>query len=212
MLHVDFSRRLARASFQSRISEGPGPALTYRLMDGSGYIRLDREEWAQIGDYFARETRPSVVRAYVGLILTLPAFVLWISMTHVPPLSYLFALLPVSIATCVKIAALPGLPIAVYLRHSNYTQSVVTTIERELTGRPRVKAPPADPERVPLWLDVLTMLLVGPGLVIAVVGETDPTSLENTPFDGAHLGPAALAGVSVIALRLLWPRIRRRRG
>ncbi len=128
-------------------------------------------------------------------------------MSHYPPLSWFFSLFSRNTAGLIAIVPLPGIPVAVYLRHSYHVRRVVKTIERELSSRARIAAPPRDPRKIPLWLDILSMLFVGPGLVLGMLGETNPALLENTPLSGAHIGLTFLAGAFILCLRITWPRL-----
>lgn len=204
MLDLDFSRALRRTSFTNRIVEGGDGALVFRLADGTGHVRLTRREWIDVGSSFEHETRPVARRAKWALALYLPCWLVVVALTNAPPVALLLGLSD-WLATIFLLGTLFLTPFAIYLWQSHHVGLIAEALEATLGTRQRVPDPPTDPTHIPRWLDISSLLLVGPGLVFALVGQLRPGIFRNTPLTDAHLGPLAIAGFAVIALRLLWP-------
>ena len=207
-----FSRHYAGLRLAHRATPQPDGHISYRLADGSGYVRLDPDELDQILTYFRQQTRRSYVTAQVGLVLCVPAFVLLCIFLNAPPIKFLWMQLGMKqVVQWGTLAALPGFPVAVYLWLSRVVERVEKAIEVELSSRGRVRTPRRAKKRLPIGIDIAIALLAGPHLVFAVVGSLSPTTFDNTPLSGTHIDLFAIAAFALIAFRLVWPRIAARR-
>ncbi|HEX8366752.1 MAG TPA: hypothetical protein VF603_15845 [Allosphingosinicella sp.] len=185
---MGFSRALAASGFQHRATTLPDGRVVYRLVDGSGHVALRKKEWDAVGIAFDEATRP-VGRRVNGLSVALyPAIFLFaVSFGQVIPGAGLIILLAIFLG-----------PVAIYLWQSNRIESISRRIEAELASLPRVAAPPADPSRAPRWLEIVAMLIVGPGLIIQLYGSFDPGAFRNTPWSGTHFDWKGWLGVAVL--------------
>lgn len=206
MLNIDFSRALAGSDFHRRGVASPEGKIIFQLADKSGHVRLSRAEWDAAGKSFRDNVSVSSKKAKYCLLLHLPAFFLAMAICNLPPFEFIFHAMPRSFAASIGLALLVLPPIGIYLWHSRNVQRVSAELEELLGELPRVEAL-SNPVSVPRWLDIAGFLLVGPGLLFAIIGELRPGIFRNTPFADAHLGPLSLAALAIIAARLLWPRL-----
>jgi len=213
MLDLGFSRQYAGLRLAHRAAPQPDGAVVYRLADGSGHVRLPAGEWDEIATWFRKATRGDYIRAQIGLVLCVPAFVLLCIILNIPPIKAALTIFPREVVSWTVLAALPGFPIAVYFWLLRSVGRVEKSIETELSSRPRVPAPRRDKARLPLWVDVAIALLAGPHLVFAVIGSLSPGFFDDTPLSGSHIDLFAGAAFALIAARLIWPRlVARQRG
>jgi hypothetical protein len=202
MLSTGFARGLAVNAFKHRATTLAGGRVVYRLADGSGHVELDRREWQSLGENFHDQVRPLGRKANWMIVGLLPGTLLFaLTIGQLIPFAGLMIL-----------AALLLGPILIYLWHSRQVQRVAAEIEAQLARRPQAAAVPADPARIPRALDIACMLLVGPGLILAIVGELGgPDTFRNTPFVGTDFDASAWVATALILARLLWPRLVRPR-
>lgn len=192
MLGMGFSRALAQSGFRDRATIDPCGRIVYRLADGSGHVSLRREEWDAVGDAFADaadRVRRRVNRMSIALFPCI--FLYAMTLGQVLPFSGFVVLVGIFFG-----------PVAIYLWQSRRIEEISRLIEAELAGLARVPAPPADPARPPRWLQIVAMLVVGPGLVIQLYGSIDPDAYRNTPWSGTHFdwkGWLALAVLCALA-------------
>jgi hypothetical protein len=193
-----FADALAAGGFQHRASFEPGGQVVYRLADGSGHVRLARLKWDALGDRFAAELVPVRRRTF------------WLSLALFPAI-FLFGMTIGQVLPYAGVAILAGIflgPLAIYLRHSRKVQEAAARIEAELERFPLCPAPPRDPRREPRWLQMAFLILVGPPLIIGIIGEIGgPDTFRGTPLVGKGIGPAEVVALLLIALRLAWPRL-----
>jgi hypothetical protein len=99
-------------------------------------------------------------------------------------------------------------PLAIYLRHSRHVQRISRVVEAELARFPRCGHFERDIHPKPRWLEVGLMMLVGPHLIISVIGQVGgPDMFRGTPLSGSNIGPLQLAAFLLIAVRLKWKHI-----
>jgi hypothetical protein len=209
-VNIGFSRALARLRFKHRVTELADGGLAYRLGDGSAQVRVSRREWSDAGTMFNDATRASSRQAVV-LLLCLPAYVAYIALSHVVVPAATARALPSWLYFLVFIAPLPGLPIAVYLRHARHVMRVSKAIDAQLAQRSRLAIVTRGRAGPPFWFDLLCLLFIGPQLLIAIIGEIDPDLFRNTPLSGRRIGGQAMLGFALILVRLAWGELARRR-
>jgi len=188
MLGMGFSRSLARSGFRHRATILPGGRVVYRLVDGSGHVALRREEWEEVGATFAEAAAPVARRVNRLSVALYPAIFLFaVTFGQVVPGAWLIVVLGIFFG-----------PLAIYLWQSHRIAAISRLIEAELARLPRVAEPPADPRRAPLGLQILAMLVVGPGLLVQLYGSYDPNAYRNTPWSGAHFDWKGWLGVAIL--------------
>lgn len=188
MLHIGFSRELAKINFKDRATVRDG-RVTYRLADGSGHVGLEAAEWRAMNAEFDEESGKVLRTAKRCLVGLFPGiFVYGMTLAHVLPLGGL-----------IIVAAFFLGPPAIYFWQSNRIDRLSRRIESRLAGRPKVAAPPREPWRVPRWLEIAAAVLLGPHLLFEVYGSINPEAYRNTPLLGTSLNWTSLIGFSVIA-------------
>jgi hypothetical protein len=197
-IDIGLASALHRTAFLHRATPTPdGQHVIYRLADGSGHVTIPRDEWEQIGEIFQKETKAIRRRAIVRILL-LPFVVLLVGFTiaQVVPGGGLLI-----------VTLFFGGPVANYLWQSHGVKKVSQAVEATFATLPRTHAaPPPTPERLPRWLDIACIFLVGPWLILALIGEFGgPDTYRNTPLKGMHLDGEAWVAIGVLALRLTWP-------
>ena len=211
-MEIGFSGALARLRFRHRVSELSDGTLAYRLEDKSGYVRVTKTEWDEAGIFFTDGTRGSARQARILLLLSLPAYVLYIMLCNLVVPKELALAMPQWLYLLLFIGPLPGMPIAIYLWHSYQVRRVSRDLDAALTERPRITAPqPPSFPKPPFWFDLICLLFVGPSLIVAVIGELYPDVFHNTPFTGRHIDSNAIFAFALIGVRIAWGEMARRR-
>jgi hypothetical protein len=198
MLNPGFSDALAASGFVHRASFQGDGTIVYRLSNGSGHVLVQGAEWHRLGRDFKSRMAP-VRRRTRKLCIGLPPATFLFGMT-------LAQLLPFGGAMILGAIFLG--PLAICLWHSRQVQRISRAIEEELANLPRSEAVERDPRREPRWFEIAFMVLVGPHLLVSIVGEMGgPDFFRGTPFRGAGVGMAEIVAILLIALRMIWPRI-----
>jgi len=188
MLHIGFSRELAKINFRDRATPRDG-RVAYRLADKSGHVSLDAGEWAAMIAQFDRESGKVLRTARRCLIGLLPGiFVYGMTLAHVLPFGGLIIVLAFFLG-----------PPGIYFWQSNRIDRIARRIDAQLAGRPKVAAPPRQPWRVPRGLEIACAVLVGPHLLFEVYGSINPGAYRNTPLLGTQLNWTSFISFSVIA-------------
>ena len=193
-----FAEALATSGFRHRATFQEDGWVVYRLADGSRHVRLTRLEWDRLGREFdaaMASTRRSTFWISLGLLPGIFLFAMTIG-------QYLW------FAGVVVLVAFFGGPIAIYLRHSYRVKRVAARIEARLSGCEEGFRPERDVRREPRWLQVAFLILVGPSLLIGLIGEIGgPDTFRGTPLMGSGIGTFETVAILLIALRLAWPRL-----
>lgn len=193
-----FSEHLARSGFAHRASDAADGAVVYRLADKSGSVRIPGHAWRRLGDEFSAALAPTRRRTRILSIALFPAILIF-AMTlgqHLP------------FAGILILMGVVGGPIVIYLMHARDVQTIRRSIEARLRSYPRCAAMPPDASRLPRALEIAIMLMVGPYLLLAIIGEIGgPDTYRGTPLSGLNIGPFQLLALGLMGLRLLWPRL-----
>lgn len=198
MLSYALSEALATSGFKSRATLRGDGAVVYRLSNGSGHVLVRQAEWNRLSGQFEAQIAPVRRRTrqlYLGLF----------------PATFIFGMtigqyLP--FAGLIIVAAVFLGPITIYLWQARQVQRVSRSIENSLATFPRSPAAFQRSRRVPRWFEIVFLVLVGPDLVIGIVGEIGgPDFFRGTPLWGSGIGPVEAVSLILIALRLCWPRV-----
>jgi hypothetical protein len=210
-VEIGFSSALAKLRFGHRIGEQSDGTLAYRVEDKSGHVSVTKDEWKDAGTFFVDSTRKSARQARLLLLVSLPAYVVYIAIANLVVSDELARALPYWFYFILFIGPLPGMPIAIYLRHSRHVLRVCQAIDATFAQRPRITAQPRAFFEPPFWFDLLCLLFIGPHLIVAVIGQLDPDIFRNTPFSGRHIDGKATVAFALLAVRLVWAVLLRRR-
>jgi hypothetical protein len=187
VLHIDFSRELAKIHFKDRATIGDG-RVTYRLADGSGHVGLDAAEWRAMNAEFDERSRQVLRKARRWLIGLFPGIFLYgMTVGQIMPGAGLIIVAGIFLG-----------PPGIYLWQSHRIKAISRDIENVLADRPKVVAPPRAPWRIPRWLEIICAVLVGPHLILEVFGSIYPEAYRNTPLLGTSLNWTSLVSFSVI--------------
>jgi hypothetical protein len=193
-----FADALATSGFRHRAALDAEGMVVYRLADGSRHVRLTRLEWEALGREFEADRAASRRRTFWLQIGLFPCILLF---------AMLFGEL-VPFAGLMILVGIFGGPIAIYLRHSAKVQQAAARIEAKLAGYGEAVRPERDVRREPRWLEIAFLILVGPPLLIGLIGEMGgPDTFRGTPLMGSGVGAFEIAALILIALRLAWPRL-----
>lgn len=188
MLHIGFSRDLAKINFKDRATI-QGGRVTYRLADGSGHVGLDAGEWQSLNDELDARSGEVLRKAKKRLLLLFPGiFVYGMTLGQVMPGAGLIIVAGIFLG-----------PPGIYLWQSHRIERISREIEDMLAARQKVVAPPRAPWRVPRWLEIACAVLVGPHLIFEIYGSINPEAYRNTPLLGTSLNWTSFFSFSVIA-------------
>lgn len=193
-----FAEALATSGFRHRATFLEDGWVVYRLADGSRHVRLPRSEWDRLGREFDSDMAGTRRRTFWLSVGLLPGILLF-AMTIGQYLPF---------AGIMVLIAFFGGPIAIYLRHSARVQRVAARIESKLSGCDEGIRPGRDVRREPRWLEIALLVMVGPSLLVALIGEIGgPDTFRGTPLMGTRVGTFEIVAFLLIALRLAWPRL-----
>lgn len=198
MLEPNFSEFLATSGFAHRATFQADGSVIYRLGDRSGAVLVARNDWQRLSRDFALRMTPVRKRTRQLNIRLLPAtFVFGMTVGQYLPFSGLLI-----------IAAIFLGPLFIYWRHSRQVKTFCGMAENELVTYPQCVAAEQDLRREPRWLEIAFMVLVGPHLLIALVGEIGgPDLFRGTPIQGVSVGAVEIITFLLLGLRLAWPRV-----
>lgn len=197
-MNSGFSEDLARSGFAHRARTKADGSVVYRLADKSRSVLLPARVWQQMGEEFAEALAPTRRRTRLLSIALFPGILIF-AMTVGQIIPFAGVMILASI--------LCG-PIAIYLMHSHDVQKVTRSIELRLKSYPQCPDMPRDPARLPRGVEIACLVVIGPHLVLAIIGEIGgPDTYRGTPLSGMGIGPLQMLAMGLIGLRLLWPKL-----
>ena len=197
-MDTGFSDNLAISGFAHRATVCPDGSVVYRLKDKTACVRVPAREWDLLREEFLLKLAPSRRRTRIHSILLFPAVLVFaLTLGQLVPFTGLI------IVTAIFVG-----PLAIYLAHSFDVRRISCSLEERLRTFPRLPLQEIDKRRFPRALEIAFMLLVGPNLLLAIIGEIGgPDLFRGTPLVGIGIGPFQIAALGLIALRLSWPRL-----
>jgi hypothetical protein len=204
--------KIAVTRLKQRCVEDGSPGVRLRMPDGKGDVRLATHEWEALGGWYRAQVAPSAKRLRLAVWLTLPLIIACLGITaNVPVLKAAVEGLFEASPALFMLFLCGGLPLTMAALHARAVQRAVDGVNEALAGRPRLGTSCLPPPRALNVLELIALVLVGPHLVIGIVGSLNPDAFRNTPWTGSHLDAQGLAGLAVLlALGLLrWRRTRR---
>ena len=198
MLSPGFADALNRSDLTRRAAVRPDGQIAYARADGSGHVVASQLEWREQLARYDAHLKPIRRRTLWWSIGLFPGILLFgMTVGQVVPFAGVLIL-----------AAMFGGPLVIYLRHSRAVRRIAAEIDRELAVGETCPAPARASFVLPRWFEIAFLLLVGPDLLLSVVGEIGgPDTYRGTPLWGTDLGALEIVGGVLIAVRLLWPRL-----
>ena len=195
-MNPEISDVLAATGFAHRAAVQSDGSVIYRLADGSGHVRLPAAEWHRLGREFEARTASVRKRTRWLRIGLLPAtFLYGMTFAQVLPFGGILILAAIFLG-----------PLVICFSHAREVGKASNAVENALAGFARSRPARRDPRRVPRWLEILFLVLVGPHLLIALAGELGgPDTFRGTPFSGTDVGPMEAIAFILIAVRIAWP-------
>lgn len=194
MIDAKFAETLATTDFARRATFLPDGSVIYRLKDDSGSVRVPRSDWARLGHRFQEDSKPVRRRASMLFIALFPAvFVFALSLGQVLPYAGWMILIGIF-----------GGPLAIYLWHSRQIQLLARELEADLGLYPSHDGAVPPSSREARWFEIAFLVLVGPQILIGIVGEiAGPDLYRGTPLSGRGIGVFELVAMLLIAVRLV---------
>jgi hypothetical protein len=195
---------------QRRVEDG-SPGVRLRMPDGRGDVRLATHEWDALGGWFRAQIAPSARRLRLAVLLTLPLIIAFLAIVaNVPALKTVFEWL-FNLSPPLSMLFLCGaLPLTMTALHALAVQRAMDGVNAALADRPRHGTSGLAPSRALNMVELIALLLVGPHLIIGLWGSLFPNAFRNTPWTGAHLDSAGVAGIAIFLVLgyLRWRRSR----
>jgi hypothetical protein len=196
MTSLRISDVVHQSGFEHRANVLSDGNVVYRLIDGSGSVKLPKDNWNAIGDGFSREIAYFRKRATKMLWLLFPA-------------TFAIALTAGQFFQWTGILILLGIyggPLAIYFWYSAKVAKAAKSAEAQLKAFPKTESVTAPAGKIPRAIRIASFLLVGPYLLIAIIGAIGgPQTFRKTPFTGAHVGWLEMVAIGLIAFQLTWP-------
>ena len=182
-------------------------------------FRIDRQtgvivphaEWSAIGAHFLESIRGSARVLRWSILLQIPVALVMLSLVAK---STIFAS-----AWDMADGVVPGLfwlilstmlPVAGLLWHGRNVGRRIDSIVVELAMRARQPAPLRVFSRGVHLIEVVALVLFGPGVFIALYSSIFPHAFDNTPWMGRRMDWDSIVGVfafAIVVLRQLWLRL-----
>lgn len=193
---------------QACLRDGPS-ALRFRMDDGKGDVRLTGHEWESVSGWFRAEIAPSAKRLRLAILLAVPfGIALLAIVANVPALAAFADPIDRAVPLLLPLLITAGLPLGAAAAHGLAVQRAFDGVKQALLSRARLGASPVP--RAVNALELIALVLVGPHLLVGIVGTLNPDAFRNTPWSGAHLGLFDAVGLLALAA-LAWRRWRMNR-
>ena len=184
----------------------------FRMSDKRGAVRLTPAQAHTIQSHYRELIRPS--GRVLGLSLWLQVPIVLLTMVL---LAHFFRSSAVDAAIARVDALVPGLGVLLFttwplllalIHHARMIGKANSGLDEFLESRAREPEPNL-PAKKPLnGLEIVALLVVGPHILVDLVGSLSPHVLNNTPFTGRQLGVTDLIGIAVcVGFRLLRRRV-----
>jgi hypothetical protein len=172
----------------------------YRLKDGSGFIQLTQLEWDELGNAFndAISESSGIVRWALNLALPFTILLL-ILISAVPPLRYAFEALERAASLPAYLLVTMTMPVTVIAIHNRLVQRTIEALEEILARQPRCPAPAIPVSKALNVMELAGLVVIGPHLLLQLVGTLFPDLYRNTPLSGTSLGLTGYASLGLLA-------------
>lgn len=195
---------------QRRVEDG-SIGVRVRMPDGKGDVRLTANEWEALGGWLRDQVAPSAKRLRLSVWLTLPLIIAFLGIVaNIPALKAGFEWLFDQAAPLVMLFLCGGLPLTMAALHALAVQRAMDGVNEALADRPRHGISNLPPPKALNTVELIALVLVGPHLILGIIGTINPDAFRNTPWTGTHLDLRSIAGLVVLlALGVMrWRRMR----
>ncbi len=171
-------------------------------------VALTLHQYRYMEAGFVEASRPINRRLRWRFTLAIPVLLLTLSLLSATRLSHAIDHIPVpGLPFLVSILTIIWWPLLALLLHWRAMRRLDETIEAMLMRLPLAPAPPAPPRALHMF-QIIAIFLVGPGLLIDIVGSLFPRIFDNTPFTDRAIGLSTVLGLLLFVV-LMRPLLRR---
>lgn len=200
MIEPSLFEAITRTGFVHRGRRRADGSYAYMLRDGSGAVLVPPCEWERIGTAYGETVRKAKKRAII-IVFGLP----WAIMAYALLLA---PILPHIVAITLLLGGLLAWAGSWLTWYPWKVLRASQAAEQRLRRFPPTEPLPLDPARQPRVLQIVFLALVGPNLILSLIGEIGgPDTFRNTPMVGASMGPWQYLAVLVMIGWHLWPRL-----
>lgn len=203
MFEPSLYEAIVRTGFEHRATQQADGSWVYMLRDKSGAVLVPAHKWEQIGEAYSRTVRAAKRRAMM-IVFGLPFVIMLFALFIAPALPHI-------VAITLLVSSLLGWALSWMVWYPWKVHQASRTAEQSLRQYPKTRPVPLDPKRAPRVLQLIFLVLVGPNLILSIIGEIGgPDTFRNTPWVGAGMGSFQYAALAVLTLWVLWPAIARK--
>ncbi|MCW2336962.1 hypothetical protein M2337_001195 [Sphingobium sp. B2D3A] len=198
------SRRLHHRTF--RDSDG----IRMVSQDGKRAFWLRPDQYRDLLSDYVQKFRPISKRTNWGFTLSIPVTILSLGLTHVWGLDVLLDRPGMAGFSFIwALIVLTWWPMLMVFYHWTAMRRISSNLEKRLHAFPTAPMPPARPVAFQT-LEIVALFLLGPGLIINIIGSLFPHLFDQTPWMGQSVGLESIIGLIILAI-LIGRRLTKRR-
>jgi hypothetical protein len=168
--------------------------------DGKRAARLTPEQHQSLLADFAQAMLPINRAAKWGFTLSIPATILTLGIAHSTGLDRAIDRSRMPGASLLGVfLLLTWWPLLVVAYHWLGTRRAVARIDARLADMPPAPLPPGRPVGFQA-LEIVALFIVGPGLLLDILGSLFPHAFDHTPWMGRGIGPLSIVGFIIFAV------------
>jgi len=190
---------IARKRLEQRVVEKKADSVLFRI-DRSLAVALTTDECKTIGQDFRSAIRPSARVLFWSIILQIPVG-LWL-LSEVVRTPWLKRLWDASEGTAQDIEWLvisTALPVAGLIHHGLSVRRATRAVVADVSNRPRISLAGRPKRRGLHVIEIIALVLFGPGTLIDVYSSIFPRAFDHTPWMGRELGWQSMLGLLCFA-------------
>ncbi|MFD1107475.1 hypothetical protein [Sphingobium olei] len=167
--------------------------------DGKRAVWLTSDQHQTLVLDFARTMQPVNAALKWGFILTIPITIMTLSLMHSSGLDRIIDGSMVPGASFIgSLIILTWWPLLVVAYHWFGTRRAIARVEASLADMPSAPLPSGRPVAFQT-LEIVALFIVGPALLIDVIGSLFPRAFDHTPMMGREMGLRSVIGLAVFA-------------
>lgn len=192
--------KIAVRRLQQRCLDWSDAHWLFRIDRDSGVL-VSRPEWRAIGDHFRQSIRSSAWVLRWSLILQIPVGLLILSLgTSSSYLLRIWDAIDGVVPGLGWLVLSTALPVAGLVWHMRSVNHAIAVIIGELAKRPRQPIPPRAVRRGLHAIEIVALVLFGPGTFISLYGSLVPHAFDNTPWMGRGMDWSSAIGLAAFAV------------